>query len=339
MISRLENKIIIYVSILLGTVLNIHKLLVLVPHKKLISFWVFNLPELVFQSFTNILFCLLIGFINLKILKTKDKRRKNLFLWVGNIVITVVCTLILFKIQELIFDNVKLLLVSFGGNLLRFGFSTLSMIILVRFLILLEANEMKEKENKKLQEAYLNAEINNLKGQINPHFLFNSLSNLSALVREDTNKAQLFIANLSKVFRYSLNTQNVFSTTLEEELKVLKAYAQLQEIRLENSLKISIEIPFGYLKYTLPVISLQPLLENAIKHNHASESSPLVVIIYVEDDCVVVENNLQKNNIIENSTGNGLANLAERYRLLYKEEITIVEGDEFFKVALPLELV
>ncbi|GLB50285.1 sensor histidine kinase [Neptunitalea lumnitzerae] len=339
MISRLENKIVIYVSILLGLILNIHKLILLVPGEKLADrFWEFNMPELIYQASTNTLFSLLIGFYNLRYLKRNFNNRKNAFFWLGNLLLTLFCVFFAYKTQAVIFHNIKVFFMSFFGTMLRFGFTTFCMIILVRFMLLLEAKEEKERENKQLQEAYFNAEINNLKGQLNPHFLFNSLSNLSALVREDSNKAQLFITNLSKIFRYTLNVQNKTTVLLEEELRVLKAYAQLQEIRLEKGLQITIHVPQEYLQSKLPIMSLQPLLENVIKHNYASEELPLRVTIYIEDNYLVVKNNLQINNIVEHSSGVGLSNLAERYRLLYKEEILITQEEGFFMVSLPLEI-
>lgn len=340
MISKLENKIIVYVALILGTLLNIHKVTVLFPGKRLMSnYWDFNLPELIYQTLFNIGFCLIVGIVNLRVFKTLkiNTKRSFLVLIITNIVFTLFMIFISYNSQKYIFDNVIMEKVSLGGNFLRFAFSSFTMVILAKFMVLLEASENKEKENRKLKEAYFNAEIKNLKGQINPHFLFNCLNSLSGLIREDTEKAQQFIANLSKVFRYTLRIQKQYCTTLNEEIKVLNAYAALQQIRMEAALEVTIAISANYFNKMLPVMSLQPLLENAIKHNYASEEMPLMVEVYIEDNYVVVKNNLQKNNVQEESTGIGLANLAERYTLLYKTDITIIQEDTFFKVLLPLQ--
>lgn len=340
MTSRLEKKIIIYMSILLGIILNGHKLFILLPRQQILDrYWVFNLPELTYQSLFNSFFALGIGFLNLKVFKYNQviSKKKYVYITLTNIVLTLFIIAVSYKSQEVFFHNVIVRAITLGGTFLRLSFTAIVMVSLARFLVLLEIKERNEKENKRLQEAYFRAEINNLKGQINPHFLFNSLSNLSALVRENPDKAQVFINNLSKVFRYSLRTQTLFEATLEDELRVFKAYAELQEIRLEGCIHIDIDIPEGYNNLKLPVMSLQPLLENAIKHNYASPDLPLQVQVYAEDGFLIIQNNLQKNNVMDNSSGIGLANLTERFRLLYKKEIIITEEEDYFKVSLPLQ--
>lgn len=340
MTGNLEKKLIIYISILLGVILNGHKLVVLFPGRNILgNYWVFNLPELLYQSFFNMAVALVVGFVNLRIFKNHQdiSKRKFLIIGVGNILFTLIMVSISFRTQQAIFNNVIVKAITLGGAFLRLSFTSFVMVGLARFITLWEMKEQNEQENKRLREAYFKAEINNLKGQINPHFLFNSLSSLSALVREDQEKAQAFINNLSKVFRYSLRTQMLFEATLEEELRVFKAYAELQKIRLEDCLFISINIPQEFLSKEFPVMSLQPLLENAIKHNYASPDLPLQVKVFIEDNFLTMENNLQKNNVIEDSTGIGLSNLSERYRLLYKKEIVITEEEDFFRVSLPLK--
>lgn len=152
-----------------------------------------------------------------------------------------------------------------------------------------------------------------LKNQLNPHFLFNSLNVLSALVRKDSEKAQSFIDEFSSVYRYILEVIDRQVVTLNEELEFARSYLFLQQIRFGNALKTEISINAGKLDYLVPPLSIQLLLENALKHNKASAESPLVIRIYDDGSRLFVRNNLQEKIGRENSRGIGLENLKRRY--------------------------
>ncbi|GAP42037.1 histidine kinase [Lentimicrobium saccharophilum] len=159
-----------------------------------------------------------------------------------------------------------------------------------------------------------------LKSQINPHFMFNSLNVLSGLINRDTVKAQQFIDEFSQVYRYVLETIEQPVTTLGRELDFMHSYLFLQQIRYGRNLGFSVDVPAALLNCVLPPLSLQVLLENAIKHNIVNESKPLRIEVYSDGYNLVVKNNLQPKISSAASTGLGLKNLVKRYALITGEE-------------------
>lgn len=194
-------------------------------------------------------------------------------------------------------------------------------------------------ENERLKTENLRAQYDMLTAQINPHFFFNSLNSLSALVRERKQDASLkYINELSDIFRYVLNSGKCGLVTVRDELQFLKAYQFMLEIRFENKLFFRIDIPDFYLDYRLPGLSLQPLIENIIKHNVISEQSPLTVHLFItEDHSLAVSNPIQeKYGTSDESSGIGLLNLNNRYQLLLSKGICIEKNEHSFCVKLPL---
>lgn len=195
----------------------------------------------------------------------------------------------------------------------------------------------KSRENEQLKSAYLEAELELLKGQLNPHFLFNSLSSLSAIIRENPELAQHYVSQLSKVFRYSLQRSGANLVALGNELDMVRSYGELLTMRFEKAFQLEININGPWLKAKIPHLSLQLLLENAAKHNIATLKKPLKVQLFINGGYITFRNNLQEVSVPENSTGIGLANLNERYKILMNREIEIIKTDEYFIVKLPLE--
>lgn len=193
----------------------------------------------------------------------------------------------------------------------------------------LEMAELKKEQMATKYEA--------LKNQVNPHFLFNSLNALTNLVYEDQDQAALFIRQLSKVYRYVLDTQSKELVSLKTELTFLDSYVFLQKIRFDDKLTVDISVD-GFEERLLPPIALQMLLENAIKHNTIAEEEPLTIQISVEnDEYIVVKNNLQKKRIpLESSSGMGLSNIKSRYEFLSKKPVEVTETADEFIVKLPL---
>ena len=194
-------------------------------------------------------------------------------------------------------------------------------------------------ENEMLRSENLTTKYNMLASQINPHFLFNSLSSLSMLVREKDNERALnYIDQLSYTFRYlSQNGANSTFVTLNEEIKFAEAYSYLFKIRYADKISFDFNIEKEYSDYLLPPISLQPLIGNTVKHNTISSKKPFCVHIYTEDGALVVAN--KKRPMLEPNpgTGVGLSNLNSRYQLLMEREIEIIENDDEFIVRLPLK--
>lgn len=192
-------------------------------------------------------------------------------------------------------------------------------------------------ETADLKKEQMVAKYESLKNQVNPHFLFNSLNALTNLVYEDQDQAANFIRQLSKVYRYVLDTRTQEVVPLKTELTFLESYIFLQKIRFEDKLTVNINVN-GHEQTMLPPIAIQMLIENAIKHNTIAEEEPLTIDLYVEnDEFIVVKNNLQKKSIpIEASSGMGLTNIKARYEFLSKIPVEVLETDTDFIVKLPL---
>jgi LytS/YehU family sensor histidine kinase len=179
------------------------------------------------------------------------------------------------------------------------------------------------------------ATYENLKSQVNPHFLFNSLNALTNLVYEDQNKAAKFIKQLADVYRYVLDTRGKEVISIDDEITFLESYAYLQQIRFGD--KLSIEISLTPTHSMIAPLALQMLVENAVKHNEVSEQYPLHIKVYYEGDYVVVENNLQKKvQSGESSSGLGLDNIIKRYQFLCDKKVEVSEMANHFIVKLPL---
>jgi len=190
------------------------------------------------------------------------------------------------------------------------------------------------KNEQKLREEKLVFQYETIKNQVNPHFLFNSLNTLSSLINGNS-RAEDFIHQLSSIYRYILENRDVNQVGLEEEIEFTKNYFSLQKIRDEG--KVSLEIlPMDMKKYRILPISLQLLIENALKHNSATRDHPLRITIYTEADSIVVKNNLQKKLIIEKSPGTGFRNLGERLKLITNREMKVIETSDEFIVKIPL---
>lgn len=175
-----------------------------------------------------------------------------------------------------------------------------------------------------------------LKSQINPHFMFNSLNVLSGLIEKDVTKAQEFIDEFSQIYRYVLETVEQPTTNLGRELEFLRSYLFLQQMRYGEDLSWSVSLPAGMLEMILPPLSLQVVLENAIKHNIINHSKPLHIRITAEDMMLTVSNRLQPKISAAASTGVGLSNLIRRYSLITDRVPRFTVVNDNYIVRLPL---
>jgi sensor histidine kinase YesM len=191
-------------------------------------------------------------------------------------------------------------------------------------------------EQEMLKRESLHAQLNALKTQVNPHFLFNNLNTLSAIIPENPKQAVDFVQQLSKVYRHILDVKDEKSIPLQEELDVLKAYAFLLKTRFGNNVNIDIRVADEKLQSRVVPLSLQLLMENAIKHNVVSADRPLNIDVYAVNGTLVVSNNLQKKNQLSESTGIGLENIRNRYKLLGDRQVMVAESDSSFTVSIPL---
>ena len=192
-------------------------------------------------------------------------------------------------------------------------------------------------EAERLKKENLQSQLDSLKAQINPHFLFNSLSTLSSLVAEDPKQAERFIEELASVYRYLLQTNDQSLTTLSDELGFIQAYFHLLQMRFGRSVELDIAVDERYYDFLLPPLTLQLLVENAVKHNMALPHRPLLIKIYTDEALnLFVLNNLQKKTISVPSNQMGLQNITTKYRLLKQADVIIRQTETMFQVIIPL---
>jgi two-component system, LytTR family, sensor kinase len=197
----------------------------------------------------------------------------------------------------------------------------------------LQKNKVKE---QKIIAGTASAKFDALKNQLDPHFLFNSLNVLTSLIEENTDNAQKFTTSLSKVYRYVLEQKNKDLVTVDEELEFAKTYMSLLKMRFEDSIIFDIPEKASNSESKVVPLSLQLLLENAVKHNTVTSSKPLHIKIYEANGTLVVENNLQPKQIIKKSSGVGLSNIMQRYQLLTNKKVNINQQAKSFAVAIPM---
>lgn len=196
-------------------------------------------------------------------------------------------------------------------------------------------NQLIAIELERTKADHLEARYELLKQQVNPHFLFNSLNTLKAMVEIGDAHSADFIVKLSDFYRFSLETRQKDVVSLQEELKILEAYFFLIQARFEDGVSLKIAISPEHHKAMIPTFTLQLLAENAVKHNIISIDQPLQIRISSLSDRIVVQNNLQLKNMPEPSTRIGLENINQRYLHLTKQPIEVISDDQFFTVKLP----
>ena len=194
----------------------------------------------------------------------------------------------------------------------------------------------KEVVEQKLIAKSANAQFESLKNQLDPHFLFNSLNVLDSLIEENPVQAQRFTNSMSKIYRYVLEQKDKELVSVEEELDFAKTYCELLKTRFEDAVTFEFNISDEDKKGFVVPLSLQLLLENSIKHNFATSSKPLNIKIFVENQNLIIENNLQTRELPNKSTGVGLANIVSRYNLLTNRNVFVEKSEDFFRVKLPI---
>lgn len=231
---------------------------------------------------------------------------------------------------QLTYIDLKLgLLVGFCVNLI---FETLYQADYV-----LEKYKESVEEKEMLQQLSMEQEFDTLKSQVNPHFLFNCFNTLSSLISEDKEKAEIFLNELSKVYRYLLRNNEDGLSTVENEIKFIQSYYRLLQTRHGEAVQINMEIDKRYEPYLLPSLSLQLLVENVVKHNVLSKNKPLEIDIFTTaGNKLIVNNNLQRRTIKAPSNKVGLDNIKAKYNLLRQPGFQVMEDEKNFTVVLPL---
>ncbi|WP_179345667.1 histidine kinase [Winogradskyella ursingii] len=211
--------------------------------------------------------------------------------------------------------------------------SIISTFYVVYFYNRYQKNKLKE---QKVIAGAASAKFDALKNQLDPHFLFNSLNVLTSLIEENPDNAQKFTTSLSKVYRYVLEQKSKELVTVDEELNFARTYMSLLKTRFEDSIVFEIPDQASNPESKVVPLSLQLLLENAVKHNMVTSSKPLHIKIYEDGNHLVVLNNLQPKQIVKKSSGVGLENIKQRYKLLSERKVIINQREKDFAVAIPM---
>jgi two-component system, LytTR family, sensor kinase len=241
-----------------------------------------------------------------------------------------------FNIQQINFDYTQ-----FTGiftQLMIVLFVVLSVntvvIIILEFVLLSDKKRRIENENNLLKVKNIEAENLKLRQQLQPHFLFNSLNVLKTLIRRQPDNAEAYLKRLSDFLRASVSYNQMNTVSITEELKLCIDYMEMQKIRFGNAIGFTIDFPEDLQKGRIPLFAIQTLIENAIKHNAFTVESPLTIQLVYHNGWITVQNNIQPKTAHESTTGMGLLNLAERYRIISGDEISIDHNNTDFSVGI-----
>lgn len=213
---------------------------------------------------------------------------------------------------------------------------TLTIVAIFHFIYFYNRFQQNKVKESQIVAKNQTAKFESLKNQLDPHFLFNSLNVLTSLIGENPNQAEKFTTKLSKVYRYVLEQKDKDLIPLEEELKFAKSYMELLKMRFEDGVHFSIPETVSNPELKIVPLSLQLLLENAVKHNVITSNNPLEIRIYEEHGFLVVENNINLKASLGKSTKVGLKNINQRYGLISREKVVVTNKNNIFKVKLPL---
>lgn len=266
--------------------------------------------------------------------KFKNPKKRALYILFGSLVLVFILSPALSRLQWYIAKE------TLPPNLYTIVFFTKDLILLLITLLIVSLINLLEEtrkiliENQKLSMESLQNRYDALKNQVDPHFLFNSLNTLKGLIGYDDDKAHEYVDQLSSVFRYTMQNKQVMK--LPEELEFVKSYIYLMKIRYNDALQIDYHPDEKFFEYYILPFGLQSLIENAVKHNVITQKYPLRITVETTDrDTILVKNNIHlKSGAM--SSGIGLANLNERYKMIFDKEITINKDDSFFRVEIPL---
>lgn len=204
-------------------------------------------------------------------------------------------------------------------------------------VLLVKQGEKEKLRAEQLESAKLLAELEALKNQIDPHFMFNALNTVSYLIETDKEKARKFIENLADVYRYILKSKERDLVLLRDEIDFMKAYAALLKLRYEDAFLLRMKLGKNTgSEFLIPPVSLMVAVENAVKHNELSSKKRLTLHICQENNKLLIYNKISLKNSIKNSTRTGLKNLGERYLKTTGEQIEVVNSGTTFKLLLPL---
>ncbi len=257
----------------------------------------------------------------------------------SNIVISLLAILVVRIVVNVGFGNMSLSVFLSSENLtfyyMAFLIALVLTLIFYSFFYYRYRQENKVKEQK-IIAGTASAKFDALKNQLDPHFLFNSLNVLTSLIEEDSVQAQKFTTSLSKVYRYVLEQKNKDLVTVDEELEFARTYVRLLKMRFEDSIIFHIPDHSNNPEAKIVPLSLQLLLENAVKHNVVTSKRPLQIKVFERNGMLCVSNNLQEKQVVKKSSGVGLHNIQQRYQILTDKKVIINKTASEFSVQLPM---
>ncbi|MFT3827804.1 MAG: histidine kinase [Chitinophagaceae bacterium] len=299
----------------------------------------FNAAEAAVNAGITAAFAIVMWYFNIFILSrntgTTRKQSISYSKLLGTLAVGLVVMLALAWIQQLILSHINfgptMLMVEVRGILIN--------LVFYMFLNMLQQNYEHQHVSMELEQIKndnLSAQYELLKQQVNPHFLFNSLNTLKAMVESGDKDAVDFIIKLSNFYRYTLESRKHDLIHVREEMEILNAYLFLQKARFDDGITFTNELSEKDLKTLIPPFTLQLLVENCIKHNVISLQKPLHIKVYEEGDYIVLENNVQLKTGEVGSLGVGLKNINLRYSHFLEKQVDIINDQKIFKVKLPV---
>ena len=257
----------------------------------------------------------------------------------GATIITLIGLFVLRASTAMVYKGIPFKKFLLNERLVNYQFGlwiTLTIVVIFHAVYFYNKYQQNRIKEQKVIAGTASAKFDALKNQLDPHFLFNSLNVLTSLIEENPQNAQKFTTSLSKVYRYVLEQKSKELVTVDEELQFAKTYMSLLKMRFEDSIVFTMPEKASNPESKVVPLSLQLLLENAVKHNMVMASKPLHIKIYEDHGNLVVENNLQPKKIVKKSTGVGLNNINQRYDLLTNKKVNISKEATRFAVAIPM---
>lgn len=292
--------------------------------------------SMLFYSFFSFFFYLTVQFLIVFRIQGDSRRFRLGWITLAVLSMALVDGLLVMRLYHEMFDlGGELSFRIYAGSLVGNGFLSLVVILLGYMDFITSKQQAMALENQTLKSQNLQSRYEALKNQIDPHFVFNTFSSLTSMIELDSVRAQDFSIRMSSVLRYTLQHKDV--VTLAEEIAFARDYCSLMQIRYGDNLSFKAEIDPAYDGHYVVPLSVQTLVENAVKHNEISNRSPMRISIHTNPDATLtVSNPLQAKRDPGTGTGLGLANLSERYMLRFRREVKIHQNEKIFMVTIPL---
>jgi len=303
--------------------------------KLLISFGYYQLYAVVLTFVNGYWF----EYLNHKVMWVKYTKYRLLIGALGGVIITIISIFFIRIITQVVIEGESFQKFLQEEKAIYYLISLLITVVISVFFHAFYFYRQLQKDKVKEQKIIAgtaSAQFDALKNQLDPHFLFNSLNVLTSLIDENPDAAQNFTTALSKVYRYVLEQKNKELVSVDEELQFAKTYVRLIKMRFEDSIVFDIPEKTSNPEAKVVPLSLQLLLENAVKHNIVNAANPLHIKIYEKEGNLIVENNLQSKKVLKKGSGVGLVNIQQRYNLLTMRKVNINKTTSKFIVQLPM---